>query len=310
MTVVNHGLHTDYKKKPQTSYNRESPAVHALLILFCVACLLPLLLIVSISFSTEQDLLVKGFSLIPLHFSLDAYGMIFESPERIVNAYQVTVITTAASTLLSLVVTSMMAFALSRPNFRYRKIISFYLFFTMLFSGGLVPYYILMTKYLGMTDKIWSMIVPFLFSAYNAFLMRTNFQTLPLSLSESAKIDGASEFRIYWQIVIPLSTPTIATVGLFVGLGVWNDWYQCLLFINKSKLYSLQMMLQMMMANLSSVQNDMNSIFVQDLMKSRKIPGESLRMAMCLVAIGPVVLLFPFLQKYFVRGLTVGSVKG
>ena len=167
-----------------------------------------------------------------------------------------------------------------------------------------------MTKYLMMTDKIWAMVLPFLFSAYNAFLMRTNFQTLPLSLAESAKIDGASEFRIYWQIIIPLSTPTIATVGLFVGLNVWNDWYNCLLFINKSKLYSLQMMLQMMMANLNSIQNDMNSGFVQDMLKTRKMPGESLRMAMCLVSIGPVILLFPFLQKYFVRGLTIGSVKG
>ena len=217
MTMVNLKVRTEYKNKPQTSYNRESPFIHVIFILFCVACLFPLLLIVSISFSTEQDLLVHGFRLIPMNFSLDAYNMVFESPERILSAYQVTLFTTVVSTLLSLVITSMMAFALSRPTFRYRKFFSFYLFFTMLFSGGLVPYYILMTKYLGMTDNILSMIIPFLFGAYNAFLMRTNFQTLPPSLSESAKIDGASEFRIYWQIIIPLSTPTIATVGLFVG---------------------------------------------------------------------------------------------
>lgn len=310
MSVVNDKVNTDYRNLTPSTYNRENPIIHVIFIVFCIACLMPLLLIVSISFSTEQDLLMNGFNLIPMHFSMDAYNMIFESPGRIISAYQVTFFTTVVSTLINLVFTSMMAYALSRSSFRYRKLFSFYLFFTMLFSGGLVPYYILMTKYLMMTDKIWAMVLPFLFSAYNAFLMRTNFQTLSPALSESAKIDGASEFRIYWQIIIPLSTPTIATVGLFVGLNVWNDWYNCLLFINKAKLYSLQMMLQMMMANLSSIQNDMNSGFVQDMVKSRKMPGESLRMAMCLVSIGPVIMLFPFLQKYFVRGLTIGSVKG
>jgi putative aldouronate transport system permease protein len=204
----------------------------------------------------------------------------------------------------------MLAYSLSRKNFKFGRVISFYLFFTMLFSGGLVPYYILMTRYLHLTDKLLVLIVPHLFGAYNAFLMRTNFQKLPVGLVESAKIDGAGEFKIYASIVLPLSTPTIATVGLFVALGAWNDWFTSLLFINKPSMYSLQMLLQMMLANVQVVQSDMMSSFANELLKSRKIPAETLKMAMCLIATGPIMILFPFLQKYFVQGLTVGSIKG
>ena len=310
MSIANIRLSARGHQEARVRSSREPLLIHLFFIAFCAACLFPLLLVISISFSAEEELIRHGFRIVPVHFSLDAYRMIFESPDKIITAYQVTLFTTVMGTVIHLVITSMMAYALSRPYFKFRRFFSFYLFFTMLFSGGLVPYYILMTKYLQLTDNIWALIVPFMFGAYNAFLMRTNFQSLPISISESAKIDGCSEFRIYLQLILPLSTPTIATVGLFVGLGIWNDWYQCLLFINKPKLYSLQMMLQMMLANLASVQNDMNSMFAQELMKSRKVPGESLRMAMCLVAIGPIIVLFPFLQKYFVQGLTIGSVKG
>lgn len=278
--------------------------------IFCLFCLFPLILLISISFSQESDIINHGFRIIPMTISTEAYRMIFENPYKIMNAYKVTIIVTVVGTIFNLIITSMLAYSLSRPTFKFGRIISFYLFFTMLFGGGLVPYYILMTKYLHLTDKILALIVPHLFGAYHAFLMRTNFQRLPAGLVESAKIDGASELRIYGQIVLPLSTPTIATVGLFVALSAWNDWFTSLLFINKPNLYSLQMLLQMMMANIQSVQNDMMNTVSSEFLSTRRIPAETLRMAMCLIAIGPIMVLFPFLQKYFVKGLTVGSIKG
>lgn len=289
---------------------RSQVLINLSFILFCAFCVFPLVLLLSISLSTETDVVKNGFKLIPMHITNEAYRMIFESPMKILNAFKTTLTITIVGTMLSLIITSMLAYSLSRANFKFGRIISFYMFFTMLFSGGLVPYYILMTKYLHLTDTIVALIVPHLFGSFNAFLMRTNFKKLPPGLVESAKIDGSSEFRIYIQIVIPLSTPTIATVGLFVALGAWNDWMTALLFINNSKMFPLQMLLQMMMANLQSVTNDMNSMFAQEMMKSRNLPAETLRMAMCLISIGPIMILFPFLQKYFVKGLTVGSVKG
>lgn len=310
MSLVNMGnLHVD-RIRAQPQYAKESPIVHVIFAIACLLCALPLLLVISISFSDETMLIKQGFRLIPTKFSLEAYSMIFQFPQQVINAYSVTIFTTTVGTVLSLIVTSMAAYSLSRPWFAYRKFFSFYIFFTMLFSGGLVPYYILVKQILHMDNSIWIMIVPFMFGGYNAFLMRTNFQTIPISLSESAKIDGASEFRTYWQLIVPLSTPTIATVGLFTALSIWNDWFQCLLFIDKMKLWSLQYLLQQMMANVNVVQSAMQNIMAQNLISTRKIPTETLRMAMCVLAIGPILILFPFLQKYFVRGLTVGSVKG
>mgnify|MGYP001810490481 CR=1 FL=1 len=298
------------KQTPGARWNREPMLIHAFFLLFSLLCLFPMLLVIAVSFTAEETLIKEGFHLIPKALSTDAYRMIFEAPDTILGAYGVSLITTLVGTALHLLLTSMMAFAISRPHFRLRRVLSFYIFFTMLFGGGLVPYYILMTRYLHLKDNIWAMIVPFMFGAYHCFMLRTNFQSLPASIAESAKMDGSSEFRIFWQLVLPLSTPVVATVGLFIGMGIWNDWFTCMLFINKPRLYSLQMMLQSMMASMQSVKSDMNSAFVQDMISSRKVPTESLRMAMCLVATGPIILLFPFLQKFFVQGLTVGSVKG
>ena len=310
MSLVNMGGLRLENIKSRPRYARESPFLHVLFIIACLLCALPLMLVVSISLSDETMLIKHGFRLIPMKFSLQSYSMIFEFPQQVLSAYTVTIFTTVAGTILSLIVTSMASYSLSRPWFAYKKFFSFYIFFTMLFSGGLVPYYILVKQYLHMDNTVWVMIVPFLFGGYNAFLMRTNFQSIPISLSESAKIDGASEFRTYWQLVIPLSTPTIATVGLFTALSIWNDWFQCLLFIDKMKLWSLQYLLQQMMANVNVVQSAMQNVMALSLASKRTIPTETLRMAMCVVAIGPILILFPFLQKYFVRGLTVGSVKG
>lgn len=280
------------------------------MIFIALLCLLPLVLVISISLSDETDIIKNGFRIIPMHSTFTAYNLIFKNPSRIINSYKITMTVTAIGTFLSLFIMSMLAYTLSRKDYKYRRMLSFYVFFTMLFSGGLVPWYILVTRYLHLTDTILALIVPYLVSAWYLFLLRTYFQKIPSSFIESAKIDGASEFRIYGQIILPLSTASLATVGLFIALNYWNDWWLSLLFINKPRLYSLQMLLKIMMENIDFIKNDMHTVFSSDMINSMALPSESTRMAMCLLAIGPIMILFPFLQKYFVRGLTVGSIKG
>lgn len=284
--------------------------INTIMVLMALLCLTPLILIISISFSEEIDIVKHGFQIIPMNFTTTAYSIIFKNLYKLINAYKVTLTVTFAGTLASLLIMSMFAYALSRRDYKYRRILSFYVFFTMLFSGGLVPWYILITRYLKLTDTILVLIIPYLVSAWYLFLLRTYFQKIPVSLIEAAKIDGAGEFRIYAQLIMPLSTPALATVGLFTALNYWNDWWLSLLFINRTELYSLQMLLKVMMDNIDYLRSDISRMFGQEMLKSMELPSESTRMAMCLLAIGPIMILFPFLQKYFVKGLTVGSIKG
>lgn len=285
--------------------------IYLFFIVFCVFCIIPLLLIISISFSNEADIIKYGFRLIPLRFSLSAYELIFKNPFQLINAYKISIFVTICGTMIGLFINSMLAYSLSRSGFKYRNLISFYLFFTMLFSGGLVPYYVLINQYLKMGDKIYVLILPYLVNVFFVFILRTSFKKIPESLIEAAKIDGATEYRIFIQIIIPLSTPVLATIGLFIALNYWNDWWLSLLFINKPRYYPIQMLLRLLMDNIDAITGDLSSQMAIDMVKqTRKTPRESIRMGMCIIAIGPIMLLFPFLQKYFVRGLTIGAVKG
>lgn len=286
--------------------------INAFLAIFTVFCLFPLIMLISISLSNETDILQSGFSLIPRHVDVSAYNYIFKSPFVIINAYEVTIFVTVAGTFTSLLLTAMLAYTLSRNDFKYKSAISFYIFITMLFSGGLVPWYILISRYFHMTDKIIVLIIPYLIVPWYVFLMRTYFQKIPSSLIESAKIDGSSEIRIFVQIIIPLSGPSLATVGLFIAMMYWNDWWLSLLYINKPHLYSLQMLLRNMMYSMEAIKSQMMMTLSSNITDSatQNLPSESMRMAMCMIAIGPIVILFPFLQKYFVQGLTIGAIKG
>jgi putative aldouronate transport system permease protein len=281
--------------------------IHLVLAGMSFITLFPLLMIISISLSNEVDIINHGFSLIPHRLSLSAYDVIFKRPDKLLNAYKVTLFVTTVGTALSVLISSMMAYPLSRRDFIFRRFLSFYLFFVMLFSGGLVPIYILITRYFRLQNTYTVLILMHIVNPFTVFLIRANFQKIPTSLIESAKIDGASEMRIYWRIIIPLSTPVLATVALIVALGYWNDWFTSVLYITKPKMYSLQMLLKVMMEDLSTVRRDMMS---SEMLRDIQVPTENLRMAMCIIAIGPIIILFPFLQKYFVQGLTVGSVKG
>lgn len=284
--------------------------LHVFLVVMSILFIIPLWSIVSISLSNELDVANHGYRLIPEHWDFQAYRFILNNPITIVDAYKVTIIISLVGTLLSVLMISMCAYALSRSDFKYRRIITFYLFFTMLFSGGLVPYYILMTKVLQLQNTYAALIIPLLGSVWYIFLMRTFFQQLPGSLIESATIDGAGEWRIYMTIIMPLSTPVLATVGLLQLLAYWNSWFHALLFIDKHQMYPLQYLLQVMMNNIQEILKNMQEGIQVDAGQLAAIPSESARMAMCILAIGPMLFIFPFFQKYFAKGLTVGSVKG
>ncbi len=276
---------------------------HALMILVSIACAVPLLLIVSASLTDERALVENGFQLIPSKFSIYAYQFLLADSGRILGAYSISIFVTFVGASLSLLLMSLLGYALSRKDFPLRRLISFFVFFPLLFNAGLVPFYILMTRTLHLKDNLLALILPPLVQPFFTLLLRTYFSTLPRDLIEAAKLDGASEWRIFFQIVVPLSTPALATVGLFSLLFYWNDFYLSLLFINNPRYYNLQYLLYKIISNLQVLENS----FMQS---GSKPPLQSVRMAMAVLAMGPVLFAFLFVQKYFVRGITVGSLKG
>lgn len=288
---------------------REQILITVFVGILCVVVLIPFLLLVSISLSKEEDILFNGYKLIPQHLSFDAYKFVFSSPGKIFQAYKVTIFYSLISMVLSTLLMSMIAYPLTRKKLKGRRALSFYLYFTMLFSGGLVPSYILITQYLKLSNSIWVYIIPSLINPWNIFMLRSFFSDLPESMIESVKIDGASEYRIFWNFILPLSKPVIATVALTTFLVKWNEWFTCMLYINDTELYSLQFLLQSIMDNIKLLQ-ELDASGSGRLIDMAQIPSETTRMVMAVVVAGPAVLVFPFFQKYFVKGLTVGSVKG
>lgn len=284
--------------------------INIFFILLSLSFIIPFGVIVSASLSNDMDIVKYGYSLIPRKIDLTAYNYILKDPSLILSSYKVTFITSVISVAVYLAMSSMCAYALSRANFRYRGRIIFYLFFTMLFNGGLVPTYILMTRYLHLKDTYLALIIPLLGNVWFIFLMRTFFQQLPEAIVESATIDGAGDFLIYTRLILPLSKPVLATVGLMQLLAGWNSWFPALLYISKADMFPLQYLLQIMLLNIQEVLNNMmNNLAISD-PALVKIPPESVRMAMCILAVGPMIIVFPFFQKYFTKGLTVGSIKG
>lgn len=279
------------------------------LIAMSLTYILPLVLMISNSVSTEMAIIKNGYTLIPSEFSLSAYKSIFQNPYQILQSYKVTIIFSIVGTILATVVQSLMAYPLSRPNFTAKKFLSIYLLITMLFSGGLVPHYLLNTKYLHLNDTMLIYILPYLTSVWNVLVFKTFFAGLPNGLVEAGKIDGASELVIFFKIVFPLSTPVFASIGFMTLIARWNDWNTSLLYIRDTKLYSLQYLLQRILREAEYVKS-IQTTGASDLISSDSLPTESMRYAMAVVAAGPMLIIFPFFQKYFAKGLTVGSVKG
>jgi multiple sugar transport system permease protein/putative aldouronate transport system permease protein len=257
------------------------------------------------SFETEANFATNGFPVIPKDFTLKAYQMVL-GDSQIFRAYGITIFVTAVGTLFSMFLTITLAYPLSLKKLKFRDFVTFFVYFTMLFGGGLIPTYILITRTLNMKDNIFVMIIPVAFGAWNMFLMRNFFAGIPKELSESAYMDGAHDIQILWKIILPVSVPGIATISLFYALGYWNQWFNAMLYIDNQNLVPLQYLLMRMLRNAEALREMARSTGVA----LGEIPSNSLRMATTVIAIGPVVLFYPFIQKYFTTGLTIGAIKG
>ncbi|MFC5405873.1 carbohydrate ABC transporter permease [Cohnella soli] len=298
--------------KPR-DFHRLSPAWNVIFNLiaglFALACVFPFLFVTIISFTDENTLANNGYSLWPEKWSIEAYRYLFKAADQLMRSYGITIFVTVVGTAISLVFISLFAYAISRKGFKYRNFFSFLAFFTMLFNGGLVPTYIVVTKLLNLQNSIWALILPLSVNAFYIMIMRTFFSTMiPDAIIESGKIDGAGEFGIFLRLVIPLALPGLATIALFSTLGYWNDWFNALLYIEDPSLVPLQSMLMRIENSMQFIlQNSNNPSLGAGVLQS--MPQDTSRMAMVVLATGPIVLAYPFFQRYFIQGLTVGAVK-
>lgn len=276
--------------------------------LLAVLCLLPFVIILSGSFTDNATIIREGYSLIPKKFSWEAYKTLFAYPETILRAYAVTTVNTIVGSVLGLAFTAMAGYVLSRPDFKYRNRISFLIYFTSIFGGGMVPWYIMITKTLNLGDTYAALCLPGLTTPFLIILMRTFIvTTLPDAVVESARIDGAGHFRTFCSIVIPIIKPGLATVGLFLALSYWNDWYRSSLFITTPGKQELQFYLYNMLNGMEALTRMLAGKVSVSMAQA---PTESVKLAMAVVATGPMLLLYPLVQRFFVKGITMGSVKG
>lgn len=279
--------------------------------LIALLCLIPFLMVVSGSLSSERSISELGFSLIPQEFTLEAYKTVFKDPMVVVRAYLVTIGLTLAGTAIGLLFQTVTSYVLTRKDFEWRNVFSFFFYFTTLFSGGLVPSYILFTRTLQLRDTYMAMLLPGLFSVYNLLVMKSYISSVPESLLDAAKIDGCGELRTLFQVLVPLILPAMTTVGLFIALGYWNNWYSAMLYIDSPEKFPLQYFLYRQVNNIESYKKLLASGMVSgDVVSSITLPTQSLKMALTVVVTGPIILVFPMVQKYFVQGVTIGAVKG
>lgn len=278
--------------------------LNIVLVLMSAACLLPFIVVLAASFSSEPALVNEGYNIIPVDFNVAAYRYLLVDSAQVFQSYLVSIIVTAIGAPLGLLMMSLVSYAMSRRHFQYRKALAFYIFFTMLFSGGLVPSYILVTQYLHLKDTIVVMIVPYLAVGGWILILRTYFRDLPEELLDAARIDGCGEWRTFFTVVIPLSTPGLATIGLFAMLAYWNDWFTPLLYIEQPRLYPIQYLLYTIVNNMQFM--DLLSQQAGMRVDPPRIPA---RMAMVALTVGPILLAYPFVQRYFVRGIRLGSLK-
>ena len=270
-------------------------------------CIIPFWLVIASSFSTETAIRRSGFTLWPTDFSTYSYHLIFLSPDQLLGSYLVTIMMTGIGTAVGLFIISMTGYALQRKDFPFRNGISFYIYFTSLFSAGLVPFYYIIVKVYGLKDTYWAVLLPLLMTPWLIILMKNYVKAIPHEITESGKIDGAGDFRIFWSLIVPSMTPALATIGLFLALSYWNEWYYSSLFLGSQVVYRpLQYQLYNIINKVAAIKNSLaaTNIVFNDL------PSETLKMATATLATGPIILLYPFVQKYFVAGLTVGAVKG
>ena len=303
-------LPTKHRGPDRRIWTRDNIAINALGIafigLFALACLIPFYLIVIASFTPEASLIRDGYPIIPHSFDLQSYALCIKNPTSVLLAYANTIGVTLIGTIMSILLCTMTGYVLSRKDFPYRNQFSFFFFFTTLFNGGLVPWYILCTRYLSMKNSYLGLILPLMFSVWNMIIAKSFIGGIPSAIIESAKIDGANDFTIYIKLIMPLSKPLIATLGLFSALAYWNDWYNCMLYVTNENMFTLQYYLQRMLGSAQALK----LVAEKSGIALPSVPLEGMKMAMTIIATGPIVLLYPFVQRYFVKGLTIGAVKG
>ncbi|MGO4547755.1 carbohydrate ABC transporter permease [Paenibacillus sp. 2TAB23] len=290
-------------------FNVMNGVINVFLTVLCLMIALPFVLVVIISITSENSLVQNGYQFLPKEWSFEAYRIVFQKPDPLIKGYLVTILITVVGTVLSLLLTAMTAYPISRMDFRYNRPITFYIFFTMLFNGGLIPFYIMMTQYLHLKNSLLALILPTLLSPFNIMIMKGFLDKIGKEIIESAKVDGAKEFRIFFRIILPLATPALATLGLFISFGYWNEWFYALLFIDNDKYIPLQLLLVRILSQIEFLANSPLAQ-VADKLAYANFPTLSVRMAMAILAGGPMLIIFPFFQKYFVKGITVGSLKG
>ena len=284
---------------------------HIIMGIAAVVTILPLILLFISSITANKDITLYGYSFVPKHLSMEAYSYIWNERMQIFRAYFITVFVTAVGTGVGLSISVLYAYALSKPYFPGKKFFSFFILFTMLFNGGLVPSYIMYTRYLHMKNTILALIIPgLLMNAFNVILIRSYFQNnVPLSLVEAAQIDGASEFQVVLKVVLPMSKPIIATIGLFIGVAYWNDWQNGLYYLTDEKIYSIQQILNNMLKNIEYLSKNATSV-AKSTSLAGTLPAATVRMAIAVIGLLPILVIYPFVQKYFVKGISLGAVKG
>ncbi len=285
-------------------------AMHIIGILLCIACVAPFILLITSSLTEEATLVKNGYSFFPQVWSLESYAYISRKAAVIFRAYGITVLVTVVGTVSSLFMTLLFAYPLSRKELPFRNVLAFFVFFTMLFNGGLIPTYLMYTGTFHIKNTIWALLIPsLLMNAFYVIMMRSFFTAnIPDSLIEAARIDGAGEYRILFKIVLPLSLPMIATLALMVGLGYWNDWLNGLYYLTDENLFSIQNVLNKMVSDVQFLKT--NQTTVTSAVDVSKLPSVGIRMAIAVIGVIPILVVYPFFQKYFVKGIVVGGVKG
>lgn len=299
------------KKKLMASDTKIFKIISTIILgLLALVALLPIILIVIASFTDETTLLRNGYSFFPEMWSADAYVYMIQQGSTIFRAYGISILVTIIGTVVSVLITTMIAYPMSRRNFKYKNALAFFVFFTMLFNGGVVPSYMMWTQVFQIKNTLWALIIPnYLCGAFNIFLVRNYYaNSIPEALIESAQIDGASELTIFFKIIFPLAVPTVATISLFTALIYWNDWVNALYYIQKPQYYGIQNLLIRIMNNIQYLKSGAASVAVGT--GAISLPSNAVRMSMAVIGILPIVVIYPFVQKYFVKGVVVGAVKG
>ena len=298
------------KRKSCEISKRSNIVLSIVLIVVAFICIYPIILLFMISLSSENSILMYGYRLIPVHYSLEAYRYIFKVGQQLLHSYMITIIVTVVGTVFSIIISTLYAYAISRDDFKFKKLFTFFALFPYIFTAGFIPFYIISTQLFGFRDSFLGLIMPLAMNGFFILILRSYFRTqIPVSLLEAARIDGAGEFRIFYQIVVPLAKPGIATIALLTAVAYWNDWWDPLLFIDTPAMTPVQLLLQNTQNNMQFIINNASSLSADSLVLLRTMPTKTAIFAIVVLATIPILCAYPFFQKYVVSGMTVGGVK-